>query len=107
MKSEVLDVLFGARDSISEILIATIPSTPQELAAVRQLFARRDKLTGAINQVIEAAFKPVDISRDLDAIQEISTKLEHVARNINGVRDAIGIVDQVVTTTTSLIALAA
>lgn len=107
MKSDLLDTLFGARDQISDVLIETVPTSPDELQMVRQLFMRRDRLSGLINQVLETMFKPRDIAGELDALDQISGKLARVARNISGVRDAIDLTDQAIKVVTSLVALAA
>jgi hypothetical protein len=68
---------------------------------------QRDRLNGAINQVIEAQFKDAttDLTKQIADIDAATTSLKNVSNDITGVQQAIAITDTVAKTVASIIAL--
>lgn len=98
MKTDILDTLFRSRTVVSELLIATVPSTPEETQLLRRLLQRRDGITGAINQIIEANFaiSVVNLPERILELESASDDLQAIASNLDGVRAAVGIVDELI-----------
>lgn len=109
MKTEVLDELFGARDALSDMIIALSPTDDASRKALGDLLARRDRLTGCIRAVIASEFDDfaVGLAEKLASLAERTHELENLKRSLDQVIAAIGIVDKIVQVTGAIVSIAA
>jgi hypothetical protein len=97
MKSDVLDTLFAARRKVSTLIIALAPRNDAERASLSALLRDRDRLTAAINQVIDQQFT-ASWSRLDAAASELAgagQKLEAVEGKVEKIESVLGLVDEV------------
>ena len=109
MKSDVLDSLFAARRKVSRLIIALSPKDDRERASLDDLLRDRDRLTAAINQVIDQQFTASWSKLD-GAASELSIatlKLEAVEAKVDRLESALKIVDEVLAAAAKVVGLIA
>lgn len=113
LKAEVLDELFGARDSVTDQVIALTPRDESEKAKLMELMKQRDRLTAKINEVIAAPFtKEGDLaSPEVEAavknLENATGQLKALKKTMEGVQAVIDGVNQVIKIATGIAALLA
>ena len=113
LKTETLDELFGARDSITDQIIALTPRDDGERAKLGELMKQRDRLTAKINEAIAAPFTNdkgelgTPLEGAVKRLEETTKQLEALKKTLEDVQLAIDTADQVVKLAASIIALAA
>ncbi|MFT3766022.1 MAG: hypothetical protein QM820_10970 [Minicystis sp.] len=110
-KTETLDELFGARDSITDQIIALTPRNDGDQAKLAELMKQRDRLTAKINEVIEAPFTnskdDAPLRTAVSRLEEAAKQLKALKKTMDDIAQVIDIADQVVKLAASIIALAA
>jgi len=86
--------------------------SPQDAAsqsAFLALLQQRDRLTGAINQLIETDFKDatVDLTKNISDIDSATTQLKNIGNGLAALQKAITIADTVVKVVASIISMVA
>jgi hypothetical protein len=113
LKTETLDELFGARDSISDQLIALTPRDDFERARLVDLMKQRDRVTAKINETIAAPFSNdkgelgTKLAAAVKQLEETSKKLKELKKTMDEVQFLIECADQVVKLAATIITLAA
>jgi ABC-type transporter Mla subunit MlaD len=109
MQTDILDTLFTARDVVSDIIIAQTPANPAHKKLLEKLMQRRDQLTGAIQQVINAEFAKTgtQLTQAIASLESSTAQLKDVANTIDNVSSVISIIDQIVQLVGEVVALAA
>jgi hypothetical protein len=109
MKTDVLDTLFKARDAVSDMIISLTPVDAGQKKLLEKLMQRRDQLTAAIQNVINAEFtkSTAALTQEITKLEGVTEQLRGLASSIDKVTTAIGFIDQVLQLVASIIALAA
>jgi len=97
LKRTVLDEMVAARELLDTMVNSFAPSDDDEEAEVRALRARSEALTAMIN---EALARPIpELSRAVEervvSLKAATARLQQVNANILGVKEAIGITDEI------------
>lgn len=97
MKVETLDELLKTRSHLNEIIISKVPATQAEREDMEELVVARDRITIAINNVIEKGFLPntAGLEQACNELWEINKRLEKAAKTVQAVKDGIEISAQV------------
>jgi hypothetical protein len=109
MKAQVLDDLFAARDAVSTTIINLTPQgNPAAQKQMQSLMRCRDKLTGAINQVIATMFNDVapgldqaetKLQTQTDALAQLQSTFDQinaVAAAVDGIIQTVGSIVKIV-----------
>lgn len=114
MKTDVLDALFDARDKVSDLIVHVTPSADPERRAqdksqLDALLRRRDRISGAINSVIEATFHRAgaDLDAAIEDLHRQTAQLNKLAETIAGVVSAIGAIDALLGLIAQIVVMAA
>jgi len=113
LKTETLDELFGARDSITDQIIALTPRDEGERAKLGDLMKQRDRLTAKINEAIEAPFTNdrgelgTPLEDAVKRLEDATKQLKALKKTMDEIQSAIDLADQIVKLAASIIALAA
>jgi len=107
-KTDTLQYLFGARDAVSNMIINSTPDSDDERKQLRNLMQRRDRLTGAINQVITSEFNEAAKGLDdqVSAFENKTEELNGLGKTINDVEKWIEVVDAIVQLAAKVISVA-
>jgi hypothetical protein len=107
---ELLDSLYGARDEVTRLIASSSPGQPNapDLATVQALIQKRDQITWTIETLIAADLDApmADYEKACQQIDDATSKLKALQSAANDVKTAIGIISQVVSTASSIVATA-
>lgn len=113
LKTETLDELFGARDSIADQMIALTPRNENERALLDELIKQYRRLTAKIQEVIAAPFSKErgepdkSLEEAVKSLEGTAKQLKALRKSMDDVQLAIETADRVVRLASSIIALAA
>jgi hypothetical protein len=113
LKTETIDNLLGARDIITDQIIALTPHNDAERDRLVDLMKQRDRLTAKINEAIAAPFTndKGELGPQLEAavnrLEETIKRLAGLKRTMDDLQLALDAADQIVKLAASIIALAA
>ena len=107
MRSDVLQNLFAQRDLISDMIIDLKPKKPSERDQLQALMQRRDRITGAINQVIAANFNEAanGLADKISALEKKTDQLSKLGKTIDNVKTWIKVVDEIIQLVVTILAL--
>jgi hypothetical protein len=109
MQTDILDILFTARDAVSDIIITQTPANPAQKKLLEKLMQRRDQLTAAIQQVINAEITKIgtQLTQVVARLESSTAQLKELTNTIDNVSSVISLVDQIVQLVGEMIVLAA
>lgn len=109
MQADTLDTLFSARDVVSDMIIAQTPSDAAHKKLLEKLMQRRDQLTAAIQQVINARFTKTsaELTQSITNLENTTGQLKDLGSTLASVSSAINLVDQIVQMVGAIVTLAA
>jgi len=107
MQTDVLDTLFTARDAVSDMIISLTPVDAGQKKLLEKLMQRRDQLTAAIQNVINAKFtkSTAELTQEITKLEGLTEQLKALSSSIDKVTTAIGFIDQVLQLVASIITL--
>jgi len=108
MRADILQNLFAQRDTVSDMIIDLSPNNDSERDQLHTLMQRRDRITGAINQVIAVKFNETaaGLADKVSDLEKKTDQLNKLSKTIGNVNTAIQIADQIIKEATSILALA-
>lgn len=108
MQQEILDTLFDDREKLSNLIIQLAPTTPEQVKQLQALMQRRDRLSMAIQDVInqDITNSTAGITNACKQLDEASTELTKLAGTFADVASAITLVDQVVNVVAAVVTAA-
>jgi hypothetical protein len=108
MREEVLQNLFAERDAISDMIIDIEPQNDDQRTQLQTLMQRRDRITGAINEVISAAFNEAaaGLAGLVSDLEKQTGALKQLGKTIDDVAGWIALVDEIIKLVVSILTLA-
>ena len=97
MTLDLLDVLFGIRESLGNVVVEVSPGSDADRLALRRLVQLRDRVSGVINRIVEAKLSDSSrgVNEAVDRLSAINDQLGKVSQNIEGVKSAIDLAGSV------------
>lgn len=107
-KTETLDILFGVRDSISDIIISLNPQDPAQREGLQMLLKQRDRITGMIQIIIASIFDDATagLSEAIAQLEKAGDAIAALQKTLDGIKRAVEISDEVIQLAAAVIALA-
>ena len=108
MRTDVLQNLFAQRDAIASMIINIKPRNDSERKRLQALMQRRDRITGAINQVIAAQFNEAakGLADAVSALEKKTEALNSLGKTIDDVNTWIKTVDEIIQLVVAILSLA-
>jgi hypothetical protein len=110
-KHDVLQQLFSASNDLADRIVKAAPVTPDQVAETNELMCRRDQVNGLISSIIAARFVEVantpDLKQSFSDLGAAVGQLIAWQKGLDGINQAIALVDQVIAVALKIIELAA
>ena len=107
-KMETLDMLLGARDTLTGWIVELSPQDPDQNRELQKLLQRRDRITGLVQSVIEAAFKEATsgLAEAVANLEKATDQLGGLQQTLDNIGRAIAFTDNVIQMATNALKIA-
>jgi hypothetical protein len=107
-KMETLDMLLGARDTLTGWIVELSSQDPDQNAQLQKLLQRRDRVTGLVQWVVESAFKEAasGLAEAISNLEKATDQLAGLQQTLDNIGRAIAFTDNVVQMATTVIGIA-